>query len=93
MIREAHESRSSLGIESKGSTADAENVVVDLVTATDKACEDYIISTLKAAHPDHSFIGEESSFAQGELLPSRCCPYARAVHQQRTLRPTVLRNN
>ena len=48
MIREMHEKRSSgLKIESKGSTADAANVSVDLVTATDKACEEYIISTIK----------------------------------------------
>ena len=64
MIREAHDNRGvagePAGIESKGSAA---TETVDLVTATDKACEDYIISTLKAQFPDHEFIGEESSFS------------------------------
>ena len=32
------------------------------MTATDKACEDYIIGTIKQRFPSHSFIGEESSF-------------------------------
>ena len=60
MIREAHEKRAAgLAIESKGS---AETQTVDLVTATDKACEDLIIGTIKARFPDHVFIGEESSF-------------------------------
>lgn len=64
MIREAHEKRSKsadvdLHILSKGSAA---TETVDLVTATDKACEDYIIGTLKERFPDHEFIGEESSF-------------------------------
>lgn len=72
MIREAHISRStSLKIESKGSTADAANVTVDLVTATDKACEEYIISTIKDRFPDHKFIGEESAFlGPGQEVPS-----------------------
>ena len=35
---------------------------VDLVTATDKAAEDYIIGTIKEKFPEHAFIGEESSF-------------------------------
>ena len=64
MIREAHEKRTKQGslegqLESKGS---AETETVDLVTATDKACEDYIINTIKGQFPDHAFIGEESSF-------------------------------
>lgn len=64
MIRDAHEKRehASVHIESKGSDADASNVSVDLVTETDKACEEHIISTIKARFPDHVFIGEESSF-------------------------------
>ena len=65
MIREAHEARASggLGIESKGG--------VDLVTATDKACEEAIIGTLKARYPTHTFIGEESSFvAPGQAAPA-----------------------
>lgn len=63
MIREAHDSRAKggavKGIESKGSE---ETQTVDLVTATDKACEDFILSMLKEQFPDHDFIGEESSF-------------------------------
>ena len=63
MIRDAHEKRSAGGlaanIESKGSAA---TQTVDLVTATDKACEDYIIGTIKERFPGHAFIGEESSF-------------------------------
>jgi inositol-phosphate phosphatase/L-galactose 1-phosphate phosphatase len=69
MIREAHEQRSSgLAIESKGSEA---TQTVDLVTQTDKACEDHILGTLKARYPDHAFIGEESSFTgPGATAPS-----------------------
>ena len=64
MIREAHDARelgkgSVAGLESKGSVA---TETVDLVTATDKACEDLIIGTIKERFPDHAFIGEESSF-------------------------------
>jgi len=63
MIREAHERRAdeSVKIESKGSLAPG-NMSVDLVTETDKACEDYIIGTLKKRFPSHVFIGEETSF-------------------------------
>ena len=72
MIREAHQQRASgLKIESKGSTEDAANVSVDLVTATDKACEVAIIDVLKARYPDHLFIGEESSFCgPGQEAPN-----------------------
>ena len=60
MIREAHEKRSlGLGVESKGS---AETHTVDLVTATDKACEEYIFNKIKESFPTHVLIGEESSF-------------------------------
>jgi len=38
---------------------------VDLVTETDKKCEALISSALHAAFPDHCFIGEEGSAAQG----------------------------
>lgn len=31
----------------------------DLVTQTDRACEQLILSTLKQAFPDHMFVGEE----------------------------------
>ena len=59
MIREAHEKRDgeALSVESK-----ADKNSVDLVTATDKACEEYIIGTIKKRFPGHAFIGEESSF-------------------------------
>jgi inositol-phosphate phosphatase/L-galactose 1-phosphate phosphatase len=43
---------------------------VDLVTATDKKCEDLIFERLKAAFPSHAFVGEESvAAASGELPP------------------------
>lgn len=38
---------------------------VDLVTETDKQCEETIVSMLKEAFPSHKFIGEEDSAAQG----------------------------
>ena len=60
MIRDAHVKRSTgdvEGLEMKGSSG-----TVDLVTATDKACENYIIDTIRAKFPSHVFIGEESSF-------------------------------
>ena len=38
---------------------------MDLVTATDKQCEDTILSAITHAFPDHKFIGEEGSSAQG----------------------------
>ncbi|KAG1662640.1 hypothetical protein FOA52_009625 [Chlamydomonas sp. UWO 241] len=38
---------------------------VDLVTATDQACENIVQSRLKEAFPSHRFIGEEGSAAQG----------------------------
>eukprot|EP01018_Ginkgo_biloba_P029874 Gb_06984 [translate_table: standard] len=38
---------------------------VDLVTETDKACEELIFSFLKQTYPDHKFIGEETSAAYG----------------------------
>ncbi|MCA0777091.1 hypothetical protein KUO10_23455, partial [Vibrio vulnificus] len=34
---------------------------VDLVTETDKACEDLIFNYLKLNFPDHKFIGEETT--------------------------------
>ncbi|KAG9443615.1 hypothetical protein H6P81_014955 [Aristolochia fimbriata] len=42
---------------------------VDLVTETDKACEDLIFNRLKQKFPDHKFIGEETSaeFGTAEL--------------------------
>ncbi|XP_020242174.1 inositol monophosphatase 3-like [Asparagus officinalis] len=38
---------------------------VDLVTETDKACEDLIFNHLKKYYPEHKFIGEETSAACG----------------------------
>ncbi|PWZ53871.1 Inositol monophosphatase 3 [Zea mays] len=38
---------------------------VDLVTETDKACEDLIFNHLRKHFPDHKFIGEEESAALG----------------------------
>ncbi|OVA09265.1 Inositol monophosphatase [Macleaya cordata] len=38
---------------------------VDLVTETDKACEDLIFNHLKQHFPDHKFIGEETTAANG----------------------------
>ncbi|CAM9654638.1 unnamed protein product [Ectocarpus sp. 12 AP-2014] len=37
---------------------------VDLVTETDKAAERAIIERLRASHPDHQFMGEESTFEE-----------------------------
>lgn len=38
---------------------------VDLVTETDKACEEIIFQHLKQTYPDHQFIGEETSAVYG----------------------------
>lgn len=38
---------------------------VDLVTETDKACEDLIFNHLKQLYPTHKFIGEETTAAYG----------------------------
>ncbi len=38
---------------------------VDLVTDTDKQCEELISSALKESFPDHQFIGEEGSALAG----------------------------
>jgi len=38
---------------------------VDLVTETDKACEEIIFQHLKQIYPDHQFIGEETSAVCG----------------------------
>ncbi|OIV91846.1 hypothetical protein TanjilG_17838 [Lupinus angustifolius] len=38
---------------------------VDLVTETDKACEELIFNLLKQRHPTHKFIGEETTAAYG----------------------------
>ncbi|XP_020227130.1 inositol-phosphate phosphatase isoform X1 [Cajanus cajan] len=39
------------------------NAQVDLVTETDKACEDLIFNHLKQLYPSHKFIGEETTAA------------------------------
>ncbi|CAN4126968.1 unnamed protein product [Withania somnifera] len=41
--------------------------VVDLVTETDKACEDLIFNHLKQHFPSHKFIGEETTAACGSF--------------------------
>ncbi|XP_038710625.1 inositol monophosphatase 3-like [Tripterygium wilfordii] len=41
--------------------------VVDLVTETDKACEDLIFNHLKQHYPTHKFIGEETTAACGAM--------------------------
>ncbi len=38
---------------------------LDLVTATDQECEQTILTAISEAFPDHKFIGEEGSAAQG----------------------------
>ncbi|BDA46202.1 Inositol monophosphatase 2 [Coccomyxa sp. Obi] len=38
---------------------------VDLVTETDKNCEEIVFSSIQDAFPEHKFIGEEGSAAQG----------------------------
>ncbi|KAK3240759.1 vacuolar transporter chaperone [Cymbomonas tetramitiformis] len=38
---------------------------VDLVTETDKQCEDLIMTKIKTAFPEHKFIGEEESSKEG----------------------------
>ncbi|KAH9315402.1 hypothetical protein KI387_024029, partial [Taxus chinensis] len=38
---------------------------VDLVTETDKACEELVFEFLKQKYPDHKFIGEETSAVYG----------------------------
>ncbi|XP_021766775.1 inositol monophosphatase-like [Chenopodium quinoa] len=38
---------------------------VDLVTETDKACEELVFNHLKQFYPDHKFIGEETTAAYG----------------------------
>ena len=42
---------------------------VDLVTATDKKCEDLIFDMLQAKFPTHAFVGEESVAAADGKLP------------------------
>ena len=60
LILAAAEDGGSRRVEQKGSH-------VDLVTDTDRACEDLIRRALAAAFPDYAFIGEESSAEAGEL--------------------------
>lgn len=59
-IRTAHQERNGAGM----------TVIVksgiDLVTETDRKCEDIILGLLRAAFPEHCFVGEESTFATGE---------------------------
>ncbi|EFN58920.1 hypothetical protein CHLNCDRAFT_34254 [Chlorella variabilis] len=46
-------------------TIDTKSGDTDLVTETDKRCEELVLSRISAAFPDHKFIGEEGSAAQG----------------------------
>jgi inositol-phosphate phosphatase/L-galactose 1-phosphate phosphatase len=50
-----------LGIEQKSSH-------VDLVTETDKRCEEVIQSMLQQHFPQHKFIGEETAAANGGIV-------------------------
>jgi myo-inositol-1(or 4)-monophosphatase len=38
---------------------------VDLVTEVDRRCEELIVTELKGAFPDHSFLAEENTYASG----------------------------
>eukprot|EP00055_Hartaetosiga_balthica_P004467 m.11746 g.11746 ORF g.11746 m.11746 type:complete len:288 (-) comp3881_c0_seq1:94-957(-) len=38
---------------------------IDLVTDTDKACEEMIFGILRSHYPDHEFVGEETSSVEG----------------------------
>ncbi|CAK7323269.1 unnamed protein product [Dovyalis caffra] len=40
-------------------------ILVDLVTETDKSCEDLIFNHLRKQYPSHKFIGEETTAANG----------------------------
>ncbi len=57
--------------------------IVDLVTETDKKCEEIIFSSIRDAFPDHKFIGEEDSAAQVGRVLSR-------AGSQRSAIPEVL---
>ncbi|KAL9607244.1 MAG: hypothetical protein Q9167_007822 [Letrouitia subvulpina] len=59
----------SMIISANPSTVDTKKNSSDLVTETDKAVEDLISSSLKAAYPDYSFLGEESA-TSGRLTPA-----------------------
>jgi fructose-1,6-bisphosphatase/inositol monophosphatase family enzyme len=44
---------------------------VDLVTETDKKCEELVLGTIHKTFPDHKFIGEEGSAAQASSQGGR----------------------
>lgn len=46
---------------------------MDLVTETDKKCEEIVFSSIREAFPDHKFIGEEDSAAQVCKSPVLIC--------------------
>ncbi|KAL6538583.1 Small subunit (SSU) processome component [Orobanche gracilis] len=52
-------------VEHKGVQRNLELICVDLVTETDKKCEEVIFDFLKQHYPDHKFIGEETTAACG----------------------------
>lgn len=59
MIAAAHASRDTTGLTIIVKSG------VDLVTDTDRACEEIILAKLKAAFPTFGFVGEETTFAEG----------------------------
>ncbi|XP_078430044.1 inositol monophosphatase family protein isoform X2 [Wolffia australiana] len=65
----AVEAARSAGDRIRGAFYETKNVEhkgqVDLVTETDKACEEIIFQYLKNKFPDHKFIGEEASAENG----------------------------
>ncbi len=48
---------------------------VDLVTETDKACEELITKRLHDAFPEHGFVGEETTFAVGSAAEVSRAPH------------------
>ena len=59
----------------------------DLVTETDKKCEELILGRIREAFPDHKFIGEEGSAAQvGHCTEPRDCTLKCQVSVQHSAR-------
>ena len=72
-LEEAIAAATAAGAEIKAAWHETRDVeykgTVDLVTATDKKCEDLIFQRLQAAFPTHAFVGEESVAAADGKLP------------------------
>ena len=72
-LEEATAAATAAGAEIKAAWHETRDVeykgTVDLVTATDKKCEDLIFQRLQAAFPTHAFVGEESVAAADGKLP------------------------